>query len=149
MNTNAPQPQQPTDRPSSEEGAFNVDATKGLMSHVQTLLLSDAKRDRDETEKARRGLEEEFRKLVRQWKQDTAALSSITHIARHPAYQRIIGMGEKALPLILQELQREPDEWFWALTAITGASPIPTEASGDLAQMAEAWLRWGRERNLI
>ena len=34
-------------------------------------------------------------------------------------YQRIIGMGLPVVPLILEELEREPDQWFWALEAIT------------------------------
>ncbi len=34
-------------------------------------------------------------------------------------YQRIIGIGWPVVPLILDELQREPDQWFWALEAIT------------------------------
>lgn len=65
------------------------------------------------------------------------------------AYQRIIGMGDRAVPLILAELEREagdPDHWGWALHAITGDDPIPEEAAGDTVQIARAWLDWGRAR---
>ena len=61
----------------------------------------------------------------------------------HPAYQQIIGLGERALPLIFQELRREPDHWFWALAAITGKNPVPEEDAGDLEAMANDWLSWG------
>ena len=64
-------------------------------------------------------------------------------MAMHPAYQQIIGMGTPALPLIFQELQREPDHWFWALGAITGENPVPEEDAGDLDAMTDAWLSWG------
>ena len=61
----------------------------------------------------------------------------------HPAYQQIIGMGEYALPLIFQALQREPDHWFWALGAITGENPVPDAHAGDLDAMTSDWLSWG------
>lgn len=67
----------------------------------------------------------------------------------HPAYQRIIGMGPDAIALILQELQRKPDDWFWALNAITEADPVPEGAQGNLPQMTDAWLDWGRAQGFI
>src|ERR1700722_1280286 len=81
-----------------------------------------------------------FQELVRQWKEATLFLSSITDMAMHPAYQQIIGMGKEALPLILEELRREPDHWFWALQAITGVNPVPIVGRGDMTQMTQAWL---------
>lgn len=44
-------------------------------------------------------------------------------MAMHPAYQRIIGLGPEVAPLLLRELERQPDHWFWALKALTGADP--------------------------
>ena len=66
--------------------------------------------------------------------------------AVHPAYQGIIGLGDAALPCILEELKKEPRDWFWALSAITGENPIPESSAGKVEEMAEAWLRWGREQ---
>jgi hypothetical protein len=51
-----------------------------------------------------------------------------------------------AVPLILAELRRETDHWFWALEAITGENPVPNEVAGDVEATAAAWLRWGREK---
>jgi len=65
----------------------------------------------------------EFQRHLALWKDETSAQSSIHVIAMHPSYQRIIGMGRTVLPLLFQELQREPDQWFWALHAITGEDP--------------------------
>jgi hypothetical protein len=62
----------------------------------------------------------------------------------HPAYQRIIGMGQPVVSLIMRELEREPDHWFWALSAITAANPVKPEQRGKLKQMAQAWIEWGR-----
>jgi hypothetical protein len=64
-------------------------------------------------------------------------------------YQQIIGMGKDVLPYILEELQREPDHWFWALEAITQENPVAPEAAGRVRQMAEAWIEWGKQRGHI
>ena len=89
-------------------------------------------------------LQREFSTLAQQWERDTQFSSSATEIAMHPAYQRIIGMGTAAIPLILAELEREPGHWFWALKAISGDDPVPEDARGKLPEMAQLWLDWGR-----
>ena len=91
-------------------------------------------------------LEETFLQLVQQWRQETGMMSLIAKMVMHPAYQRIIGMGQPVVPLILRELEREPDHWFWALQSITGANPVKLEQRGRLMQMAEAWVQWGKDR---
>jgi hypothetical protein len=92
--------------------------------------------------------EQRFRKLADTWKRETLYLSSAAKKAMHPAYQRIIGLGEPAVPFILEELKRDPADWFWALSAITGENPIASSAAGKVEEMAEAWLKWGREQGL-
>jgi hypothetical protein len=94
-------------------------------------------------------LQARFRMLAQAWKRDVLNCSSVTQMAIHPAYQQIIGMGPDALPLILRELRREPNHWFWALRAITGEDPVSPGSRGRLSEMAEAWLRWGRQRGLL
>jgi hypothetical protein len=71
-------------------------------------------------------------------------LSVVSKIAIHPAYQRIIGMGQPVIPLIFRELEREPDHWFWALQSITGENPVSVDRQGNITQMAAAWLEWGK-----
>ncbi|MBD2355867.1 hypothetical protein H6G41_14780 [Tolypothrix sp. FACHB-123] len=89
-------------------------------------------------------LEITFLELAEQWRQETGMLSAIAKISMHPAYQRIIGMGQPVVPLILRELERQPDHWFWALNAITGANPVKPEQRGRIKQMAQAWIDWGK-----
>ena len=89
----------------------------------------------------------EFRRHVKAWKIERGATSSITQAAMCHAYQSIIGMGESVVPLILEQLHEEgpePDQWFWALAAITKASPVKDEDRGDFVKMTHAWLEWGR-----
>ncbi|QSJ20300.1 hypothetical protein JYQ62_17295 [Nostoc sp. UHCC 0702] len=89
-------------------------------------------------------IETTFLELAKQWRRETGMLSVISKISMHPAYQRIIGMGQPVVPLIMRELEREPDHWFWALSAITGANPVKAEQRGRLQQMAQAWIEWGK-----
>jgi hypothetical protein len=91
-------------------------------------------------------LEQTFTQLAAQWRRETGMLSVMSKIIIHPAYQRIIGMGQPVIPLILKDLEQEPDHWFWALQSITGENPVPNDQSGNLAQMAQAWIEWGKAR---
>ena len=90
-----------------------------------------------------------FVTLSTRWDQETAALSSVSQMAMHPAYQEVIGMGRTAVPLILRELQNKPRHWFWALRAITGEDPILPEERGKVRAMAAAWVQWGKEHGHI
>lgn len=90
----------------------------------------------------------DFSALAATWKSETRSFSNVTKRAIHPAYQQIIGMGESAVPLILDDLARNgPNDWYWALTAITGDNPITEDMAGDMEAMTEAWLRWGTTRH--
>jgi hypothetical protein len=92
---------------------------------------------------------ERFRQLAAQWKAESLYLSNSTKMAMLKPYQRIIGMGPVVVPLILEELQREPDHWFWALEAITQEDPVPPEARGKVGEMADAWIAWGKQQGSI
>ena len=111
-------------------------------SLLESLEPSGAIRIRDETRAT-------FEELTEQWREATCFLSSLTDIVAHPAYQRIIGMGREAIPLLLDELKRQPDHLFWALKAITGEDPVPAAMRGDIRAMSEAWLAWGREHGYL
>jgi hypothetical protein len=94
-------------------------------------------------------LESRFRELVRQWKAERGPTSSVTKMALHPAYREIVHLGKSAVPLLLAELERQPDHWFLALYELTGVDPVPKESRGRLNEMASAWLRWGREHGIV
>ena len=63
-------------------------------------------------------LDQKFANLAAQWRQETRHLSLISDIVMNMAYQKIIGMGTPVVELILQDLKRQPDHWFWALRSI-------------------------------
>jgi hypothetical protein len=94
-------------------------------------------------------LYQKFKRLLAEWRDQAAPLSSITAMAMLPSYQEIIGMGKPALPLILNELKRKPSHLFWALRAISGIDPVPSKDRGNITQMKKAWIEWGRQNNII
>jgi hypothetical protein len=101
------------------------------------------------TSVAKADLQERFQHLRDDWKSRSRYLSNSAQMAMLWSYQQIIGMGPDVVPLILAELQRETDHWFWALEAITGENPVPKEAAGKVGEMAQAWIRWGRRKGHI
>jgi hypothetical protein len=94
-------------------------------------------------------VEGRFRELVDEWQADVAPLSSTTARVQHPAYREIIALGPAAVPLLLRELERRPNHGFAALRALTGADPVAPADRGHLVAMAEAWIRWGKERGYL
>jgi hypothetical protein len=92
-------------------------------------------------------LAELFTSLAETWRTETIFASAAQAIVLHPAYQRIIGLGYPAVPLILRELRERPSHWFPALTAITGEDPA--DSNIDFNGRVQAWLAWGRARGYL
>ncbi len=83
-----------------------------------------------------------FYSLKARWQSEIRFLSDTNEICTHEAYQKIVGMGEKALPFIYFELKNDPDNWFWALKAITDEDPVPESDRGNLEKMTALWGEW-------
>ena len=98
---------------------------------------------------SRLGDRERFQRLAAEWKEQSRYLSNTAQMAMLRPYQRIIGMGLPVVPMILEELGREPDQWFWALEAITEQNPVPPEAAGKVHSMAQAWIEWGKTQGYL
>lgn len=94
-------------------------------------------------------LRERFRRLAEEWRDRSRHMSNTKHMAMLPSYQEIIAMGPAVVPLILEELQRDPNQWFWALKEVTGADPVPHEARGIVQAMADAWVAWGKRHGYL
>jgi len=92
----------------------------------------------------------DFRKLAHEWREATGGFPRVADKIKHPSYLRIISWGWDAVPHILAELQSSDDagHWFEALHQITGADPVQSKDRGNIRKMAEAWIQWGRRRNL-
>ena len=113
-----------------------------------SILLKDYLLDANlhfEAPVSRHSLGTKFQDLAETWRLETAYASSAYDITMHSAYQQIIGLGPQVIPLVLRELRRQPDQWFWALKALTCADPVNDEDRGDLHRMTDAWVQWGED----
>jgi hypothetical protein len=93
-----------------------------------------------------------FNALVAQWRAERGATSSITAMAMCDAYQKIIGLGPDAVPLIIAQMQSEadePDQWFWALRVLTGVDPVADEDRGDFLKMSQSWISWAENAGYV
>jgi hypothetical protein len=93
-------------------------------------------------------IEIDFKQLADQWRKEVIFLSSVEKIIMNQNYQTIIGMGPRIVPLILRELKKRPDYWFYALRMITRKNPVKPEDKGNIKKMAQAWIEWGKLNDL-
>lgn len=91
----------------------------------------------------------QFDELATRWERETRNLSSPQAMASHPAYAKIIRLGNDALPLIFERMERQPGFWFEALRRITGEDPVQSAQRGNVDAMWKAWVKWGTERGHI
>ena len=83
---------------------------------------------------------------ARRWLEDRPRGAEVHIMCAHRDYQAVIRIGEPAVPALIRMLQERPDNWFIALHAITGASPVIIEDRGSIPMMTRQWLDWA-ERN--
>ena len=94
-------------------------------------------------------LADRFLRLSNEWKRDTGHLSLISQIAAHPSYQSIVAMGDSAIPLILRDLETEPNHWFSALSELVDEGPeIPAHDRGNIVAVSEAWIEWRKAQEV-
>lgn len=93
-----------------------------------------------------------FELLASIWKSETANQSSIRRLKDNANYQRIVELGEDAIPLILEDLVSgaQPAFWFPALKELAGGDdPVLPEHRGNVPEMTRAWIGWAHERRLL
>jgi hypothetical protein len=87
-----------------------------------------------------------FAALTARWKEETRFSSKIKSRLEHPAFREVVAMGERAVPLILADLEKNGGFGFLALEKIIGVDPVPKEIYGNHDEMAAAWIAWGRDQ---
>lgn len=113
-------------------------------------IIKDAIHKRVMARYSKSALEKKFRKLVKEWWEGTCILSNPTQIVSHPAYKRIVAMGNKIIPLILKEYQTGGSfEWCAVLEEITGENPVQSHHAVSYNLMRDDWLSWGGREGYI
>jgi hypothetical protein len=84
----------------------------------------------------------EFNQLLNRWKSETAILSTTREMMELESFHRMVNMGDRIVPLIVEELKTQPGFIFLALHLITGENPVPPQARGRVPEIINAWLSW-------
>lgn len=80
---------------------------------------------------------------------DIRFTNSMDEIVKSKSLQSIIGLGTVAIPMILEDLQKSPKHWFYALQKVTGENPVAKKYAGNLEKMTEIWVKWGKKKGYI
>jgi hypothetical protein len=113
---------------------------------IQSGFLCNKRQLESESEEA---LEQEFNERAERWEKESGIYSSPGAAILHRDYQRIIGMGKPAIPLILERLQTSGADWFWALRHISGEEEDPAKNAQNIEEATLTWIKWGREKGYI
>ncbi len=90
-----------------------------------------------------------FDRLAAQWRDETGMYSLSAQKVMNLSYLEIIAMGDRVIPLILEELRQKGGHWFWALEVLAKGSPVPPTDVGNINRMKSAWIQWGIQRRII
>ena len=84
--------------------------------------------------------ERRFRVYALRWDDETQLMSNASEMINNRWYRRIIGLGFRVIPLIIDELRVHPDWWFPALIELVGVDHAVGETTLDGA--ARRWIEW-------
>lgn len=85
---------------------------------------------------------DKFHTLFNAWKSRTFLQSSVSKIIEDVNFKKIVEMGEKAIPLIIEEIDKNPGTLVWALNLITKTSISPNQrltVSGACKMWVKLW----------
>ena len=98
---------------------------------------------------------EKYRVLRDELNYNTGHFSTIALITRHPAYDKILALGNGVIPVILAEfdkyLQTDENDDFpghWAmkvLRVLSGSEPEDKATPGVVIEMIQSWVKWGEK----
>ena len=119
---------------------YNEDDLKNNLIHINQNIINDTKRDDSfifDTQYIRIRLYDYLEK----WHSETELLSNVNKITRNENFKKIVSLGIKAVPDIIEEIHLRPSNLVWALNHILGFkisnSPLSIE------EACRAWVRWG------
>lgn len=84
---------------------------------------------------------------VREWTKQTRYISSLHHMMELESFERLVALGEPAVPALLDAYENGSSHMYLPLRYILGDGPeISTQDSGNMLAVKNAWLSWGRDR---
>ena len=84
----------------------------------------------------------QFPQLKDQWLNETRFLSDPSEVYSNDNYIKIIELGKKVIPYLIEDLETANTDWLFALHQITGDDPIAPNHVGKFGLMKSDWLNW-------
>jgi|SRR5690606_7724424 len=89
-------------------------------------------------------LQDKFNSLVKLWEENTMFESFISNIIEEENFKKILELDKRAIPLIINKIDREPSVLVWALNIITGRS-MGSTGRETIEQVCKKWVKAYRE----
>lgn len=86
---------------------------------------------------------EKYRRLLWDWDLATRNVGWMKDMCADPNYLKIIELGPRVIPILLDDLKWSKRFWYKALEELTGCNPVPKEHEGNLEYMRQDWLEFG------
>ena len=92
----------------------------------------------------------EFYTFYKKWEESTILLQSLHKIVESPYYNAIIKMGKRAIPYILECIEKNPDIIVLSLEEILGYSILPkNQKIIDIEKQCEIWKNYFKKNNSV
>ncbi len=93
-------------------------------------------------------IESQLESYYNAWKEETLIISNVNEIIQNSNFQKIIMIGEMAIPFILKKISAEPSTLVWALNIITGKK-ISDRSRITISESCNMWYKWGSKSGLV
>lgn len=94
-------------------------------------------------------MKDKFFNLTSAWESKTKLHSSISKIIEDENFRKIVEMGDKAIPLIIEEIDKKPSTLVWALNLITQSS-LQSNQRLTVTEACSRWVKiWRSNQNAV
>lgn len=91
-------------------------------------------------------MRDKFHALFNAWESKTFLQSSVSKIIEDVNFKKIVEMGEKAIPLIIEEIDKNPSTLVWALNLITKTS-ISSDQRLTVSAACKMWVKLWKQQS--
>ena len=96
-------------------------------------------------------IQEKFELYKTQWLENTKFSSTLREMEADENCQKIIELGNDAIPFIFKEIKNEKyaRRWIIVLRKITDVNPIQYSNVGNMKGVVQDWIEWGKQNKHI
>ncbi len=136
------QPPPPVEIPRTALEYVQTESTSDLIDVAP--VLRNLKLDEDMFESVY--MRDKFHTLLNAWESKSFLQSSVSKIIEDVNFKRIVEMGEKAIPLIIEEIDKNPSTLVWALNLITKTS-ISSNQRLTVSAACKQWVKLWKQQS--